>query len=266
MSAALSFLEQYQEGESFLHHADARVKLIVTLAFIATLTATPPRAWPVFLGYAVVEWSAVIGGGLSIRGTLKRSMLAPPFMLIAVPTVFTKPGDGLFSIPVLAWRWTATDQGLVFSLSVLTKSWISVIAAGTLAVVTPVTDLTRAMRFIRIPKILVAVMAFMYRYLFVLVDEAMRLMRAREARSARLGKKAGGPLLWRVRVAGHMVGSLFLRTYERSERIYMAMVARGYNGEVIILGQRRLTTVEGVFIIAVIATLVAAQVTAALIW
>jgi cobalt/nickel transport system permease protein len=71
----------------------------------------------------------------------------------------------------------------------------------------------------------------MYRYLFVLADETMRLLRARDARSARPpGGGGGGTVLWRASVAGHMVGQLFLRSYERSDRVYNAMLARGYRG------------------------------------
>jgi len=73
----------------------------------------------------------------------------------------------------------------------------------------------------------------MYRYLFVFADEALRLMRARAARSAvGTGGKSGGGLMWRGRVAGGMVGNLALRAFERSERIYDAMVARGFQGEI----------------------------------
>jgi cobalt/nickel transport system permease protein len=69
----------------------------------------------------------------------------------------------------------------------------------------------------------------------VLVDEVLRLLRARAARSGELGLtgvKSGGSLAWRARVAGGMAGSLFLRAFERSDRIYMAMLSRGYDGEV----------------------------------
>ena len=70
----------------------------------------------------------------------------------------------------------------------------------------------------------------MYRYLFVLVEEAQSMMRARAARSAAIGPKSGGSIVWRAKSAGGMAGSLFIRTLDRSERIYMAMVARGYDG------------------------------------
>jgi len=104
------------------------------------------------------------------------------------------------------------------------------------------------MRAVKIPRLLVAIFGLMWRYLFVLADEALRLLRAREARSAESptsppqgkgtpfpwqGRGWGlGPLLWRGQVAGGMVGNLFLRSLERGERIYAAMAARGYDGEV----------------------------------
>ncbi len=72
----------------------------------------------------------------------------------------------------------------------------------------------------------------MWRYLFVLADEAIRLMRARDARSGVLaGRRPGGSVLWRARVAGGMAGSLFIRGFDRADRVYAAMLARGYDGE-----------------------------------
>ena len=90
------------------------------------------------------------------------------------------------------------------------------------------------MQSVGIPRILVGMFGLMWRYLFVFVDEAMRLMRARAARSghnAEKGGKSGGSLSWRVRMTGGMAGNLFLRAYERSDRIYVAMLSRGYDGE-----------------------------------
>jgi cobalt/nickel transport system permease protein len=126
-------------------------------------------------------------------------------------------------------------SGLERFLSIAVKSWISVQAAIVLASSTPFPELLAAMRAIRVPRLLVAIFSLMWRYLFVLVDEAMRLLRARAARSGRSdqpGLRPGGSLAWRGRVAGGMAGNLFLRAYERSDRIYMAMVSRGYDGEI----------------------------------
>jgi cobalt/nickel transport system permease protein len=89
-----------------------------------------------------------------------------------------------------------------------------------------------------VPATLVAIVGFAYRYLFVLSDEALRLTQARTARSAVIdGQRSGGSLLWRGKVTGRMVGGLMLRSMERSERIYNAMLARGYQGQMRVLSR-----------------------------
>jgi cobalt/nickel transport system permease protein len=92
------------------------------------------------------------------------------------------------------------------------------------------------LRHLRVPPLLVAIISFMYRYLFVLADEAMRLLRARDSRSASLpGSKSGSTVTWRARIAGNMAGQLFVRSFERSDKVYNAMVARGYTGHFLTL-------------------------------
>jgi cobalt/nickel transport system permease protein len=125
------------------------------------------------------------------------------------------------------------------------KSWLSVQFAVILAGTTPFSDLVAAMRGLHFPRILVAIVSFMWRYVFVLVDEVVRLRRAREARSAVLpGLKGGGTIPWRARVVGGMAGNLFIRSYSRSERIYQAMAARGYQGELRTLALPQLHTID----------------------
>lgn len=128
-------------------------------------------------------------------------------------------------------RLTVSGEGLRIFTTIALKSWLSVQAALLLTFSTPFHDLLDALRELRLPRIMVAIIGFMYRYLAVLQQEAQRLMRARAARSALAeGVSAGGSLAWRARVTGGMVGSLFLRSYERSERVYAAMQARGFDG------------------------------------
>ena len=93
------------------------------------------------------------------------------------------------------------------------------------------------------PRLLVAIIGFMYRYLAVLGGEAVRLNRARQSRSAVVEGRGGG-VRWRAGVVGGMVGSLFLRSYERSERIYASMQARGFDGELRSMGGRALTSAD----------------------
>ena len=111
------------------------------------------------------------------------------------------------------------------------KSWLSVQVALLLAFTTPFHDLIDALRALRLPRIMVSIISFMYRYLAVLTDEARRMNRAKAARSAVVTGRAGGSHPLAGGVTGSMVGSLFLRSYERSERIYAAMLARGFQGQ-----------------------------------
>jgi cobalt/nickel transport system permease protein len=146
--------------------------------------------------------------------------------------VFTRPGDPLGTIDVGPLMLTISGQGVREFTTIALKSWVSVQVALLLAYTTPFDSLVDALRALRLPRIMVAIIGFMYRYLAVLTDEASRMMRARASRSAvAAGRRGGGTIRWRATVTGRMVGSLFLRSYERSERIYAAMQARGFDGE-----------------------------------
>jgi len=228
------FLDPYRSGQSPIHRLDARVKFVLTLAFILTAALTPVGAWPVYILLFALALAVEVLSEIGIGYVLKRAMLAFVFILAALPVIFTIPGPALFRLPLGAWTLTASLPGAERFLSIAMKSWVSIQAAILLATTTPFPELMTAMRAVRIPRLLVAIFGLMWRYLFVLADEALRLMRARQARSGhadRPGLKPGGSLTWRGRVAGGMVGNLFLRAFERSDRIYMAMLARGYDGE-----------------------------------
>jgi cobalt/nickel transport system permease protein len=191
-------------------------------------------------GYAalLVAWLLVVGVSMVARlgplRTARNAFFALPFMLATLPLVFTRPGDPLATIPIGPLMVTVSGQGLREFTTIAIKSWVSVQAALLLSFSTPFHDLVDGLRQLRLPRIMVAIISFMYRYLAVLAGEASRMNRARAARSA-VGPadsgRAGGSLRWRASVTGHMVGSLFLRSYERSERIYAAMQARGFDGE-----------------------------------
>jgi cobalt/nickel transport system permease protein len=178
---------------------------------------------------ACLLMAATAAAGLSSRYVLGRSILALPFVLAAVPVMFNRPGDALFEAPLFGWK--ATDTGVAALASILLRSWLSVVAATLLTATTEPDHILRSLRSLGVPKLLVATISFMWRYIFVIGEEAARLLRGREARSAQPAGKVGGSLVWRGSVAGHMVGSLLLRSLGRSERVYQAMQARGYNGE-----------------------------------
>lgn len=235
MSLHIHFLDPYQPGESLLHTLDARVKLPLVLAFILSIALLPWRAWPAYLITAAFILSAVILSGLKIRYVLSRTALAVPFVLAALPVIFTTPGQPIIAFSPFSWQVNVTIEGIERFVSIALKSWMAVQSAILLAATTPFPDLLVAMRAMRMPRLLVAIFGLMWRYLFVLVDEALRLLRARAARSGQAENpdfKPGGTLIWRARIAGGMAGSLFVRSLERSDRIYNAMLSRGYDGEV----------------------------------
>jgi cobalt/nickel transport system permease protein len=262
-------LDAYRSKVSFVHHLDARVKLVLTVGFIVSTALTPDGAW---LAYALLAGLALVviaASRLGMGFVLRRSLVALPFALAAVTVMFSTTGQALLTVRVFGGDLSITDAGLTRFVSILLKSWLSVQMAVVLTASTPFPDLLRAMRSLHLPKVLVAVIGFAYRYIFVIADEVARMMRARAARSGVLSlskggtlspskggtlsplkggtlsplkggvlstdRRPGGSVFWRARVTGGMAGSLFLRSIERSERIYDAMVARGYDGEVRVL-------------------------------
>ena len=230
-------LDRYQAGESFVHHLDPRVKVAVTVLFILSNVLLPDGAWPAFaLAWGLILLTSVLAG-LGLGYAFKRSFVATPFALAAITVVFNMPGQPLFAWKIGPWQLVATDTGLIRFASIVIRTWLSVQMAILLTATTRFPDLIHALHHLRVPQLLIAIVSFMYRYLFVLTDEARRLMRAREARSARsaTGAGGGGSITWRARVTGNMVGQLFLRSYERSDRIYNAMLARGYSGQFLTL-------------------------------
>jgi cobalt/nickel transport system permease protein len=242
--AHFHFADQYRRGSSLIHRLDPRIKLLATLVFILVAAVVPPGAW---LSYALL-WAGVMfaawRSGFGPAPVLKRSFIALPFALAAVTLPFTIPGETIAHIGGL----NVSAEGLVRFASIIVKSWISVQIAILLTLTTAFEDLLWGMRELRIPKTLVGIVAFMYRYLAVLGDEGLRLMRARAARSGEApgggDRRTGGSLAWRGRVAGGMVGNLAMRAVERSERIYDAMVARGYQGEIVTLAPPVLTDLD----------------------
>jgi cobalt/nickel transport system permease protein len=232
-----SFLDRYRQGTSLVHRLDPRLKLLATLAFVLAVTTIPAGAWLAFASLAALVVAATRVAEVPLVEGLKRSVIALPFAgMVAISLPFAAGGEVVWSWQplgfdrdgLLDWTLTVTDEGLVLFAMVVVKAWLSIMASGLLVVSTPFPDLLKAMRSLHVPAVLTATISFMYRYLFVLVDEAMRLQTARAARSAGPGRA----MWWRARVLGGMIGSLFIRSYERSERIFAAMLSRGFSGEV----------------------------------
>jgi cobalt/nickel transport system permease protein len=238
---------------------------VATVVVIVAVALLPVGAFPAF----AVAWlgltAASLVAGLGALRLTRGSWVALPFALVALPLAFTRPGEVVAVLPLGPLEASVTAEGLRDVLSILLKSWLSVQAALLLAYTTPFPALIEALRSLRLPLIMVAIVSFMYRYLAVLGSEAGRMNRARAARSAGEGRGTGGRLAWRARVTGSLVGSLFLRSYERSERVYAAMQARGFDGTVRGLGPAPLSRAE-LASLAGLVLAVAAFVAAAHLW
>jgi cobalt/nickel transport system permease protein len=232
-----SAFDRFYEGRSLLHRLDPRVKVALALLLILANALLPEGAWWGFAASLALLLAMCALSGLGGGFTLRRSFIALPFALAAITTLFATPGPEWTSadLPLLG-TVTITAPGAVRFTSILLRSWLSVQAAILLVAVTSFPDILHALRHLKVPGILVSIIAFMYRYLFVLTDEVLRLRRARDARSARLQPGKGGlSLLRRARTAGSMAGQLMLRSLERSDQIFNAMLARGYTGQLLTL-------------------------------
>jgi len=228
----LAFLDPYRERDSAIHALDARLKLVVAVVMMLIISVTPITSWEAHALYVAALMALTALSRVSLRHILGRSMIVLPFVLMAaIGLPFVREGAAIASVQLPWTRVTVTDVGMLRFATVMVRGWLSLLVAVVLVSTTPFVEIARALRLLGVPDILTSVIMLMYRYIFVLVDEAQRLMRAREARSTETpGRRAGRSMLWRARVTGRMIGSLFIRTYERSERIYQAMLARGYDG------------------------------------
>ena len=258
MTAFAAVVERYEHRDSPLHRADARAKVPAAFLVILAITSTREGDWAALALLALPLIAGAYASRLGPWFLLRRTFLALPFVLVALPLLFTRPGDTIWTMPVTGW--TASAEGVVAVATILTRSWIAVAVAALLVSTTTIVEILRALRAFRTPRLLVATVFFAYRYFFVIGEEAQRMLRARDSRSAALpGHRPGGTIRWRASVAGHMVGSLFVRSLERSERVFAAMQARGYAGEPRFLDNPPFPVAHGVGAVLIVAYAVAVQ-------
>lgn len=208
-----------------VHRLPAALKLVTALAFVLVVVATPAGAWPAFGLYAILVLGTAVAARVPAASAARRSLVEVPFLVFAAVMPFVTAGP------------TATVAGLTLSIpgliaggTLAAKATLGVFAAIVLSTTTTGPELVAGLERLRLPTTLVAVIGFMIRYASVLVDDVTRMRAARQARGA-----SGHGLAMLAAVAGG-VGSLFVRTYERGERVARAMSARGYTGTMPQLG------------------------------
>jgi cobalt/nickel transport system permease protein len=210
----LEFLERYSEGDGPLHRLDARVKLVATLAFVVLVVATPVGWWRPLAAEALAL-AFVVG----LSGVPPRSLLVRWLGFFALV--------GFLALMVALAHPRRAELGVaVVLLTILAKNSLAFLATLVLVNVTPFRKLLAAMRRLGMSPVLVSTLQFMYRYLHVLADEMDRMVQARRSRTFR----RSGRLDWGLLTG--LIGVLFLRAFERGERVHAAMIARGWDGTI----------------------------------
>ena len=209
----------HYHGHSPLHRAPSHLKLLGLVGFMLVVVATPPRAWPAYVGYVAVLLLAVAVSRVPPAYLFKRMVVEVPFVVFALllPFVATGPRIDVLGLSV-------SEAGLLAAGVLLVKATLGVLAALTLAATTEPDDLLVGLQRLRVPDLLVQIMGFMIRYLDVVTGELGRMTTAMRSR----GCEPRSPRHWPA--MARALGALFIRSYERGERVHLAMLSRGYTG------------------------------------
>jgi cobalt/nickel transport system permease protein len=206
-------------GHSPVHRAPAHLKVLALLGFMLLVVATPGDWLPAFAGYLAVLVAVVAVSRVPATYLLRRTVVEVPFVVFALlmPFIATGPRVDVLGVAV-------SQPGLTAAWTLLVKGTLGVLASLTLAATTEPRDLLAGLERLRVPNLLVQIMGFMVRYLDVVTDEMRRMRVARESR----GFTARDVRHWPV--IARSAGALFIRSYERGERVHLAMLSRGYTG------------------------------------
>jgi cobalt/nickel transport system permease protein len=229
------------------HRLDARAKAVVTLAFIIIVMSFPRYELSALTPFLLYPVTLLTLGRIPLRLILKKILVAAPFALII----------GIFNPfldrePVAALGPFVISGGWISFGSIMFRFVLTVGAALSLVACTGMHRLGAGLEQLGVPRVFVMQLLFLYRYLFVVADEGLKMMRGMELRS-------GGSRSLRLRVYGSLVGHLLLRSMDRAERVYRAMVARGFDGEIRLLRQSSFRPVDGLFIGGCLAIFLAAR-------
>jgi cobalt/nickel transport system permease protein len=235
---------------SAMHRLDPRAKLLGFAGVTLVAVSTPLYAWPAFVACALALVAVAVVGRVGPRVLWSRARVVLPLVLfVGVFVPFVRSGEqvslGVFSV---------SEAGLATFAAVSVKASIGTLSAVLLGTTTSFPDVLHGLERMRAPRLLVLIAGFMYRYLFVIVDETRRMRTALAARAYRPRHALQAAAIGRVAIA------MFLRTYDRGERVYVAMLARGYGGTMPRLDVLALRRADFVFLAALGALLPAVRV------
>jgi cobalt/nickel transport system permease protein len=207
------------DKQSPVHRLAPEVKIAAVLLFTIIVVVTPRTEFWAFGGYAVLLVVVAVIARVPGLWLAKRATIELPFVLLAVALPFAGQGARVDWLGL-----SLSVDGLHGAWNIFAKGTLGVLASLLLAATTTMRDLILGLGRLRCPTVFTQIATFMLRYLDVLADDARRM------RIARLARGYDPRFLWQVKAFAVSVGALFLRAYERGERVYLAMVSRGYNG------------------------------------
>ncbi|MEU9792783.1 cobalt ECF transporter T component CbiQ [Streptomyces sparsogenes] len=209
----------YREGRSPVHALPAQCKIAAVLCFVLVVVSTPREAVWAFGVYAMALAAVAAVARIPAGYVLRRLLIEIPFVAFAVLMPFVADGE---RVAVLGME--LSRPGLWGAWNILAKGTLGVAASVLLASTTELRALLLGLQRLRMPPLLVQIASFMIRYGDVISDEMRRMRIARQSR----GFEARGVRHWGV--LAKSAGALFIRSYERGERVHLAMVSRGYAG------------------------------------
>ena len=209
----------HYHGHSPVHRAPAHLKILALVGFMLVVVATPREWYPAYAGYLAVLLGVIALSRVPAGYLGRRMVVEVPFVLFAalMPFVATGPRVEVLGVAV-------SEAGLLGAWGLLAKGTLGVLAALTLAATTEPHDLLRGLERLRMPQLIVQIMGFMVRYLDVVTGEMARMTTAMRSR----GCDPRSPRHWPA--LARSLGALFVRSYERGERVHLAMLSRGYDG------------------------------------
>lgn len=200
------------------------------MAVLVSIAVTPAGRVPMFAGWAALLAALVVVSRVPAAYVAAKAAIVLPFVaVVAIGLPFFREGEALWFLALGPVRLGLTRAGVEMFLSVIARSYLAAATLVLLAATTRFAVLLRAMESLGAPRLLILILSFMYRYLFVLVDEAEAIETGWKARTP-------GGTGWRhLKVAAGVVGLLFVRTFERAEKVYQGMLARGFRGDAVVL-------------------------------
>jgi len=216
----IGYMDTLAAQDTLIHRMDPRAKLITTLVFVVTVVSFERYAVSAFIPFFIYPIALVAGSNLPPTFLLKKLLLVAPFaLLVGIFNPFLDREIILHLGPM------GISGGWISFFSIMIRFVLSVGAALILIATTGFNAVCLALDKMGTPRVFTIQLLFMYRYLYVLVEEALRMARARSLRSFN-GEGLG------LKIFGFLVGNLLLRTLDRAQRIHLAMFCRGFDGEI----------------------------------